>query len=1205
MVLFAFCLSATAVLAQQTPQLTKDINTSPLHGNPENLMAMDTSLLFFTATDGIHGNELWKTDGTTTEMVANLSQGANGTTFERFVVVGKTLFFNANGTLHKSDGTESGTVKVSDAKIFQTPGAGKGLLFFTGFDATNGYEPWVSDGTSTGTHLLQDIYPGSFGSNPSNFLEVDGTVFFTAKNDTLGTELWKSDGTAKGTVLVKDIMPGSNPSNISNLVAFKNKLFFAANDGVNDMELWTSDGTDTGTVLSSDIVPGFGGSAPNYLTVSGSYLYFTAGTVANGNELYRTDGSKNGAAMVKDLNTFGSSWPRDLVAVNGKVFFTAEVDNGRELYVSDGTTTGTKMTRDLYPIQTDGLVKNMTAVGNVLYFTAHSKPNYLDIELYRSDGTSFGTKLVKDIVPGGDASSPQNLIAFKDLLYFTVDDRINGNELWSSGGSAGTALFADIYSGTGSSDIKEVVALNGGVVFTPTSGKYGRELWRSKGDTASTQVVHDLVIGKGSSSPEILTIGKDKVYFYSRPGNSVYELYSSDGITASSSGIYVTQYYDYLSELTFMNGELYFARNQSNFKDELWSFTPGKSSARKVKKIAINGLGAGVDMLTPMNGHLYFSADDGNTSGRELWKSDGSSVGTVRVKDINSGSSDSRPSNLTAGDSVLYFTANDGKNGNELWVTDGTEANTKMVIDFTSGSGGTAMGNFITIGNTLFFTVDDGTHGTELWTSDGTEAGTQMVKDIFPGLKGSEPSKFFVHQKALYFSANDSLHGAELWITDGTETGTRLVKDIWSGTAGSSINEMISVRDELYFTANNGKDGLELWKTNGSDTGTVMLPEVVSGAISSYPRLLTLSGDTLYYVAYHPKYGDELWSLSTNCLYANFESETTCENQTALFKNLSNDLGNTIASYEWDFGNGNTDTAENPSYTYPNSGTYNVSLTIKDPEGCSSTRMRQHVVSPIPVADFTLDLDSQCQNDNSFAFTNVSKPDTGKVAYKWLFSDGGTGIKKDHTKKFSKSGEFTVKLVTTLNGICKDTAEQMVTVLPIPVTSAIMGKTVSSSKIDTYTVTPRVGSTYAWDIIRGTQISGGTTNEAVVEWDDDETSGTVRVVETNGNGCIGKRVTQKVNLEDDNGVGDSKSTTFSAYPNPVNDLLNISFNSTRSNPINMVLINSTGQVVMKHVLYPSIDGQHILDVSNLARGMYRITLVEKGNQSTVSISIVN
>jgi ELWxxDGT repeat protein len=74
--------------------------------------------------------------------------------------------------------------------------------------------------------------------------------------------------------------------------------------------------------------------------------------------------------------------------------------------------------------------------------------------------------------------------------------------------------------------------------------------------------------------------------------------------------------------------------------------------------------------LTTVGSTIFFSADDGS-SGREPWKSDGTTGGTVRVFDIYPGGSDSTPQNITAVGNTLFFTAVDGTNGRELWKTDG------------------------------------------------------------------------------------------------------------------------------------------------------------------------------------------------------------------------------------------------------------------------------------------------------------------------------------------------------------------------------------------------------------------------------------------------------------------------------------------------------------------------------------------------------
>ena len=207
------------------------------------------------------------------------------------------------------------------------------------------------------------------------------------------------------------------------------------------------------------------------------------------------------------------------------------------------------------------------------------------------------------------------------------------------------------------------------------------------------------------------------------------------------------------------------------------------------------------------NNELYFTANDG-TSGRELWKTNGTDAGTVRVKDINPGIDDAFPASglftpethfaLVGG--VLVFTASAQITvagppfGNvadqELWKTDGTEAGTTLLKDIYPLANPSFIGNFTPYDNKLVFTAYDDTNGDALWRTDGTIAGTVIVKDIDPSpalpppfyfIQPSITAIFFNFQNKLYFTANDATNGYELWTTDATTGGTSMVKDINPG----------------------------------------------------------------------------------------------------------------------------------------------------------------------------------------------------------------------------------------------------------------------------------------------------------------------------------------------------------------------------------------------------------------------------------------
>ncbi|HEY5315136.1 MAG TPA: ELWxxDGT repeat protein, partial [Pirellulales bacterium] len=262
--------------------LVDDLDPGTDSSNPGNLTNFNGTL-FFTASNGMLGDELWKSDGTAagTTLVKDIDPGPGSSTPEYLTVVGDTLFFVAN-------------------------------------DGTHGTELWKTDGTTAGTVLVDDINPGSGNSYPSQLTNVNGTLFFTANDGTHGTELWKSDGTAAGTSMVMDIDPGSGTSAPSDLTSLNGILYFAANDGTHGSELWRSDGTTAGTYMVRDIDSGAASSLPGNFAAFDGLLYFSANDGTHGSELWKTDGTLAGTTLVIDLNPGGvGGYPSELAVAGG------------------------------------------------------------------------------------------------------------------------------------------------------------------------------------------------------------------------------------------------------------------------------------------------------------------------------------------------------------------------------------------------------------------------------------------------------------------------------------------------------------------------------------------------------------------------------------------------------------------------------------------------------------------------------------------------------------------------------------------------------------------------------------------------------------------------------------------------------------------------------------------------------------------------
>jgi ELWxxDGT repeat protein len=284
--------------------LVKDVRPGPESSGLWALFALRDTL-FFIANDGSHGMGLWKSDGTEagTVMVKGIRpvivNGA-GEYQGPFSAAGDTLYFVADDGVHgtelwKSDGTEAGTVLVRDIRpgpehsALPPMGAVGDTLFFSADDGVHGFELWKTDGTEAGTVLVRDIWPGPGTSTPGWYVRstaVGGALYFEASDETHVGDLWRSDGTESGTMLVRDIHPGTGGAGLAELTAVGDRLYFRANDRTYGPELWTSDGTGEGTAMVQDICPGTTGSVPSGLTPYGGGVYFSAFEPVHGEELW-------------------------------------------------------------------------------------------------------------------------------------------------------------------------------------------------------------------------------------------------------------------------------------------------------------------------------------------------------------------------------------------------------------------------------------------------------------------------------------------------------------------------------------------------------------------------------------------------------------------------------------------------------------------------------------------------------------------------------------------------------------------------------------------------------------------------------------------------------------------------------------------------------------------------------------------------------
>jgi ELWxxDGT repeat protein len=298
-------------------------------------------------------------------------------------------------------------------------------------------------------------------------------------------------------------------------------------------------------------------------------------------------------------------------------------------------------------------------------------------------------------------------------------------------------------------------------------------------------------------------------------------------------------------------GKTYFTAESVDEGRELW-VTDGTSIGTKLFKDVVPGRGGlTTEAFVPGTTQFFFSHNDG-VHGEELWVSDGSSAGTRMVKDIVDGTLGNVDLLAVFGDEA-FISVNRNGLGWELWKSDGTAEGTTQVVHYRSNAREPAFRIFSD--DTLFFVTSD-----QLWATGGTLESTRMLRNFAPHPQ-SYLTAFVASDGTLYFSPFDG-NGYELWKSDGTAAGTQLVRDLQSH---GGANEFAERNGIVYFAASApdsrswAEADVELWRTNGTDAGTWRVVDLTPGTKSSFPKALKAFNGALYFFANDGTHGEELF----------------------------------------------------------------------------------------------------------------------------------------------------------------------------------------------------------------------------------------------------------------------------------------------------------------------------------------------------------
>jgi len=162
---------------------------------------------------------------------------------------------------------------------------------------------------------------------------------------------------------------------------------------------------------------------------------------------------------------------------------------------------------------------------------------------------------------------------------------------------------------------------------------------------------------------------------------------------------------------------------------------------------------------------------------------------------------------------------------------------------------------------------------------------------------------------------------------------------------------------------------------------------------------------------------------------ADFSFADDCASAMVSFTDNSSISSGTVQTWSWDFGDGSAlDNSQNPTHTYLQPNSYDVTLDIESDNGCLASSTQTIVISPVPVADFSAT--SACEG-NATVFTDNSAVSTGNITqWSWDFDDGNSSIVQSPSHLYASAGNYSVSLTVTTDNGCQHTVSLPVVVNP-------------------------------------------------------------------------------------------------------------------------------------------------------------------------------
>ncbi|MEQ8623621.1 MAG: PKD domain-containing protein [Vicingaceae bacterium] len=206
-------------------------------------------------------------------------------------------------------------------------------------------------------------------------------------------------------------------------------------------------------------------------------------------------------------------------------------------------------------------------------------------------------------------------------------------------------------------------------------------------------------------------------------------------------------------------------------------------------------------------------------------------------------------------------------------------------------------------------------------------------------------------------------------------------------------------------------------------------------------------------------------------------------------------------NYTWDFGDGNSSTLSNPTYSYADSGNYRVKLIVSDSIGCSSFKQANQVIriEKTPELEFTVSDTLGCDTSQQFSF---NCPTDSIANWLWDFGDGTTSNTQNPSHTYSSKGVYNIKLITTNQFNCLDTLEKLNYINVYKEPHLDFSSSLTSGcrplNVSFYNDSTNKGSSLSWSFGDGRRLN----SDSITTTFDSSGSYSITLISSYQNGCI-------------------------------------------------------------------------------------------------------